>query len=416
MVQREIEGARIQGWPGRKRLEHAASTDPEGRVIGARTPILDLEGLITPTDACHVVAQLGIPDPIHPDDYRLSLFGRVERPCELGLEDLRRLPGHSVRAVVECAGNDDVFFDYMKAGAGAEKPSLRPDAGWPHWREMAADADGMSSDEMFDRIPGTCFVSSGEWTGVSLATVLEAAGLADDVVAVRAEGRDEGQPDPLVVQRSTGLADLEVFDPGVINFDKGLPLDKALDPDTILAWSHNGEYLRHVHGAPVRLVVPGWSGNWWVKWVHRIEVMDHMPDCYYQTHYFVHGKSPDDPDRRLTMALGVKSLILEPRDEDSPLPRGENVVRGLAWSGEGSVTRVEISTDGGASWHDAHVEKAWDKWLWVRWSYRWTADQAGDHSLMARATDENGRVQPHTEWNYQRKHFDGIVPVDVTVE
>ena len=83
MVQREIEGGWIQGWPGRKRLEQSASTDTEGRVIGARTPILDLEGLITPTDACHVVAQLGIPEPVHPDDYRLSLSGRIEQPCEL---------------------------------------------------------------------------------------------------------------------------------------------------------------------------------------------------------------------------------------------------------------------------------------------------------------------------------------------
>lgn len=415
MVQREIEGGWIQGWPGRKRLEQSASTDAEGRVIGARTPILDLEGLITPTDACHVVAQLGIPEPIHPDDYRLSLSGRIERPCDLSLEELRRLPGRSVRAVVECAGNDDVFFDYMKAGEGASKPSLRPEGGRPHWREVAADADDGVREELLDRIPGTCFVSSGEWTGVSLATVLKAVGLGDEAVAVRVEGWDEGRPDPLVVQRSTGMADLEVFDPGVIHFDKGLPLEKALDPDTILAWSHNGEYLRHVHGAPVRLVVPGWSGNWWVKWLHGIEVMDRMPDCYYQTHYFVHAKSLDDPDRRPTTALGVKSLIVEPRDDDSPLPRGEHAIRGLAWSGEGSVTRVEVSTDGGVSWRDAHVEKNWDRWLWVRWSHRWTADRAGNYALMARATDERGRVQPQTEWNYQRKHFDGIVPVDVTV-
>jgi hypothetical protein len=114
--------------------------------------------------------------------------------------------------------------------------------------------------------------------------------------------------------------------------------------------------------------------------------------------------------------MGVKTIIVEPRDEDSPLSTGSHVVRGLAWSGEGAVTRVEVSTNGGETWRDAHVEKTGDKWLWVRWSYLWEAGDPGTYAIMARATDEIGRRQPQTEWNFQRKHFDGIVPVDVTVE
>ena len=216
--------------------------------------------------------------------------------------------------------------------------------------------------------------------------------------------------------RSAARTDFEVFDPGVINYDKGLPIEKAMDPDTLLAWAHNGEYLQHVHGAPLRLIVPGWAGNWWVKWIHKIEVMDHMPACYHQTHYFVSGKAPDDPDKKMMTALGVKSMITEPRDEDSPLPVGTHVIRGLAWSGEGAITRVEVSLDAGLTWRDAHVEYSPDKWLWKRWSSLWEVSRPGSYTIMARATDERGRTQPQTEWNFLRKHFDGIVPVHVAVE
>ena len=94
----------------------------------------------------------------------------------------------------------------------------------------------------------------------------------------------------------------------------------------------------HVHGAPVRLVVPGWSGNWWVKWLQKIEVMRAMPECFYQTHYFVYGNSPEDPNKTMITAMGVRCIIIEPLDEDSPLERGTHKIRGLAWSGMGGIT------------------------------------------------------------------------------
>jgi molybdenum-dependent oxidoreductase-like protein len=143
--------------------------------------------------------------------------------------------------------------------------------------------------------------------------------------------------------------------------------------------------------------------------------MDHMPALYYQTHYFVDGTSPEDSRKTMLTAMGVKTLIKYPRDEDSPLSRGAHAVRGLAWSGQGRIVRVEASTDGGASWHDAHLEESYDRWLWVRWSYVWEANEAGEYRIMARATDERGRVQPQIRSNFQRKHFDGIVPETVTI-
>lgn len=414
MPQREIEGDWVFGWPDRKRPGLLEGKDGQGRVIFGRTPVLHLEGLLTPVDSYYVVAQLQMPEPIHPDDWVLSIGGEVERPFELTLDELRKFPGRTVRAVTECAGNDAKFFNYLKDGG--KKPSRASSQDMEAITKLMERGEKPSIQELSEASPSTGYLSGGEFTGVALAEVLKKVGLKSNAVSVRAEGFDQGRPDPTIQYLSAGRTDIEVVDPGVINYDKGLPLDKALHPDTILAWAHNGEYLNHVHGAPVRLVVPGWSGNWWVKWLHKLEVMDHIPDCYYQTQYFVFADSPEDPNREMCTAMGVKSIITEPIDEDSPLPRGSHAIRGLAWSGCGMITRVEVSVDGGQTWHDAHVEEPAEKWLWRRWSYRWEVNEPGHYQLMARATDEEGRSQPQTKWNYQRKHFDGIVPVDVDVE
>lgn len=419
MPRKEIIGDWVFGWPDRKRHLMSSGKDAEDRVIHSRTPFLELEGLITPTDASYIVTQLAMPEPVHPDDYKFEVTGEVENPGTYSIEELRRLPGHTVRAVAECAGNDTAFWDYLKSrdeGGNVPKPSfLIDDELAMTWQGKANEAD-FKMDEIAGVNPTTCFLSGGEWTGVALREVLNAASLKDTAVAIRIEGFDEGRPDPTYQYLSVGNADFEVFDPGVINYDKGLPINKAMDPDTVLAWAHNGEWLTHVHGAPVRLIVPGWAGNWWVKWINKIEVMDHMPDCYHQTHYFVSGKSPDDPDKKAMTALGVKTVITEPQDQESPLGCGSHGIRGLAWSGEGAMVRVEVSTDSGEIWHDAHVEEHGDRYLWRRFSYVWNVDEPGNYTLMSRGTDEKGRRQPVTEWNFQRKHFDGIIPVEIVIE
>ncbi|RPI42517.1 MAG: hypothetical protein EHM59_17655 [Betaproteobacteria bacterium] len=413
MPKREIEGDWVMGWPDRKRASLMAGKDSEGRTINGRSPVLELEGLITPTDAYYIVNQLEVPEPIHPDDWRLAISGAIERPIELGLEDLRKLPGRTVRAVTECAGNDAGYFDYLTKGG--KKPSRRNQQDMQKRAEMRVKGNVPSEAEVSSESTTTCAVSAGEFTGVPLIEVLNLAGVRPAAMAVRAEGFDTGRPDPAVQFRSVGTTDYKYVDPGVINYDKGLPLAKALHPDTLLAWAMNGEYLTHIHGGPVRLVVPGWSGNWWVKWLQKLEVTAEMPACYHQTHYFVLGKSADDPQKVPITAMGVRCIVTDPVDEDSPLDAGEHVVRGLAWSGEGMITRVEVSLDGGASWRDAHVEEPRERWLWVRWSYLWDA-APGNHRIMARATDEKGRVQPQIPWNFQRKLCDWIAPTDVTVK
>jgi len=276
---------------------------------------------------------------------------------------------------MECSGSDANYFEYFQ-GIG-QKPL---------------------------RCEEAMILSAGEFTGVPLAAVLECAGLGSKAAHVRLEGWDQGVP----ASASPGTAPFL--------YDKGLPIEKALHPDTILAWAMNGELLEHLHGAPVRLVVPGWSGNWSVKWLRRIEVLEQPPDCWYHYNFYYYGSSPHDPNKELITTIGVKSIVTSPRDDQNTLPSGLHVVRGRAWSGSGAITKVEVSLDGGQSWHAAHVEEPRERWMWVRWSYLWEA-QPGQYHIMSRATDEVGRVQPsQPRYNNMRKNFNAIVGYDITVE
>jgi DMSO/TMAO reductase YedYZ molybdopterin-dependent catalytic subunit len=380
MASSDVEGEWILGWPERRRPVPLQRKDAEGRVIYQRSPWAELEGLITPTDLRYIVAQLQMPDPVDPYAWSIRVHGAVDSPLELGLEQIRRLPAKTVRQVHECSGTDADFFDYLREGG--QRPA-QFDLNEPH----------------------TGQTSSGEFTGVPLATLLGAAGAAPEAVSVLAQGFDHGTPGEF----ARGSAR---YIPDDIHFAKALPIEKALHEDPIVAWALNGEYLRHVHGAPLRLIVPGWSGNWSVKWLESLEVRLDMPPLYYQSEYFVYGEADDD-EREMITTMGVRCVILEPRHEDR-LSGDEQLVRGLAWSGAGGITRVEFSADGGESWSDAHIEDPNERWLWTRWSYRWRP-APGQHTLMARASDEAGRVQPQTPFNHLRKNFDGIIPVDVEV-
>jgi DMSO/TMAO reductase YedYZ molybdopterin-dependent catalytic subunit len=358
--------------------------DREGRVGFQQSPYLEQQGLITPTDLRYIVAQLSMPEPVHPDDWSLSVEGEVERPLALRLDRLQQLPGRTVRVVHECSGSDAQNFEQRE---GSDP------------RSLALETAGL----------GEGLASAGEFTGVPLHTVLEEAGLKPAAVSVLARGFDHGTPGEF----ATGGAS---YVPDGIHYEKALPIEKALDADTIVAWAMNGEYLRHVHGAPLRLVVPGWSGNWSVKWLEKLEVLSEMPPLYYQTEYFFYAQSAADERREMITTMGVRCVITHPRRGSAPRALGRQAVWGLAWSGCGRIERVEVSLDGGESWHHAHLEEPRERWLWVRWSHAWEAERPGSYTLMARATDEAGRVQPQTPWNFLRKNFDGIVPLLVEVQ
>ena len=363
------------GWPS-KDLQAVTQLDQEGRTKRVRAPVTELQGLITPTELHYVVQHFEVPDVVPSEKWALSVGGEVKRPLELTYDQLRRYPGRTVRTVMECSGSDATYFEYFK-GEG-QKPS---------------------------RTNECMILSASEWTGVPLAAVLNDAGLTGRATHVRAEGWDKGVPAPAA--------------PGTEPFfyDKGLPIEKALHPDTILAVAQNGQLLQHLHGAPVRLLVPGWSGNWSIKWLWKLEVLDHEPACWYHYNFYYYGDSPEDLNKELITTIGVKSIVTDPNDETDTLPKGTQVIRGYAWSGGGTITQVEVSVDGGEHWHAARLEEPIDRWMWVRWSYLWEAAKPGKYCVMSRATDAAGRVQSREpRYNNMRKNFSAIVGYDITIE
>jgi DMSO/TMAO reductase YedYZ molybdopterin-dependent catalytic subunit len=362
------------GWPT-KDINPVMLTDDEGRTVRIRTPVMDLEGLITPTAVHYTVQHFAVPPVVESPAWKLKIVGEVKDPLTLNFDQLRRFPGRSVRTVMECSGSDATFFEYFK-GEGS-KPSRTQ--------------EGM-------------ILSASEWTGVPLAAVLHEAGLTAKSLYVRAEGNDLGVP-------PTAAKGTKPF-----YYDKGLPIEKALHPDTILAWAQNGQLLEHLHGAPVRLLVPGWSGNWSVKWLTQLEVVEQEPDCWYHYQFYYYGSSPDDPKKELITTIGVKSIITQPNDDTERMSPGVHMIRGYAWSGAGAIDQVDVSVDGGETWHSTHIEQPRDRFMWVRWSYRWDVRQKGTYTLMSRASDEVGRVQSHEpRYNNMRKNFSAIVGHSVTV-
>jgi hypothetical protein len=150
--------------------------------------------------------------------------------------------------------------------------------------------------------------------------------------------------------------------------------------------------------------------------VQRIEVTAASPDCWYHWQFYYYGTSADDPHKELITTIGVRSLVTFPRDDATTVPQGTHVIRGRAWSGAGAITQVEVSVDGGHTWHAAHLEPPRERWLWVRWSWVWDA-KPGQYCIMSRATDEVGRVEPQTpRYNFMRKNFSAIVGCDVRVQ
>ena len=204
-----------------KRLSAKPFFNGQGQLVMALAPVLDQEGLITPRDATYIVQHFDIPQAVQARDWRLRVDGRVQGPMTLSLDDLRQLPGRSVRVVQECSSNDAQLFD-------------------AEYRERFVGLIQHLDPSYQGKRHEGGLISAAEYTGVALSSVLELAGLTVDAVAVRAEGRDRGSPDPVLHDLPATAAPVPPF-----NYDKGLPLSKALDPDTLLAWAHNGEMLEH---------------------------------------------------------------------------------------------------------------------------------------------------------------------------
>jgi sulfite oxidase len=314
------------------------------------------EGSLTATDAFYVRGHGAVPE-IDPAAWRLRVHGLVERELHLSLATLREaLRERTLTATLQCAGN-------RRAGLIA----IRDIPGEAPWG------------------PGA--TGTATWTGVALADVLALAGPLRDAAHVGFEGADRS-PEATPPQR----------------FGGSIPLEKASRPEVLLAWAMNGEPLPPVHGAPLRVVVPGYIGARSVKWLERIEVRARPWQGYFQ--HVVYRLLPEDgtPGPGAGMPLGLVALnadVLSPAD-GATVAAGAVEVRGYAFAGgERHVARVDVSLDGGASWAQAELLEDLGPWAWRHW--RITVELApGEHEIQVRAWDSSAATQPENEaalWN-----------------
>ncbi len=306
------------------------SRDP----LNAETPLERQLGVITPASRHYVRDHFAIPEP----PQRLAIDGAVRTPLQLDPGDLRSLPRRSLVVTLECAGNGRAFLD--------------PPAAGEQWRTGA--------------------VSTAEWTGASLRTVLEMAGPHASAVEVVCMGADAGT----------------TADAGRIAYERSLPIADAMREDVLLAYAMNGEDLPREHGAPLRLVMPGWYGMASVKWLARLRLVERKFDGFFQTRRYIIGERP-------LREMAPRAVIAWPR-EGERLPARPFVAQGYAWSGRGDLARVALSADGGSSWRDATLDDALSRYAWQPW-HAAVAPASGELVLVARAVMRDGAAQPLEE-------------------
>ncbi|CAA9311254.1 MAG: Sulfur oxidation protein SoxC, partial [uncultured Gemmatimonadaceae bacterium] len=313
----------------------APARTPVGAITGASlTPLQELAGTITPADL-HFERHHGGVAHVDPARYKLLVHGLVDRPTVFTLDDLKRLPAVSRVCFVECAGNG-------RAGYRNPKRELTPQL-----------VDGMTSNS--------------EWTGVPLKTLLAEAGVGRGATWLLAEGGDAA-----VLSRS-------------------VPMAKAMD-DALVAYAQNGEPLRPANGFPVRLLLPGWEGNMCIKWLRRVEAIDQPNMSRDETARYT-DPLPNDTARQFSFEMDAKSIITSPAYPRRLAAPGWVPISGLAWSGRGKVARVDVSTDGGRTWTGAELQTPVLAKAHTRFTLMWEWDGRAA-TLMSRATDETGGVQP----------------------
>jgi sulfane dehydrogenase subunit SoxC len=308
---------------------------PTGQVTGSSlTPLRELTGQVTPSDLHFERHHAGIPA-IDPARHALLIHGLVDRPMAFGVDDIRRFPQVSRVHFIECAGN----------GRNAYRD--------PRPTMTAQQVAGMTANT--------------EWIGVPLATLFREVGVRREATWFLAEGGD------------------------ACRMTRSVPMEKAWD-DALVVWAQNGEPLRPEQGYPLRLLLPGWEGNINVKWLRRLELGTRPWMTRWETSKYT-DPLPNGTARRFSFEQDAKSIITSPSHPDVLAARGWRPVSGLAWSGRGRITRVEVSTDGGQRWHDAEFLGPAHPKAHVRFQYMWNWS-GGAATLLSRATDETGYVQP----------------------
>ena len=298
----------------------------------SRTPLQDLRGTITPADLHFERHHGGVPE-IDPSRYELLVHGMVDRPTVFNLADLQRFPATSRTCFLECSGN-------LRRGGPETPPQM---------------VCGLTSQT--------------EWTGVMLSALFAEVGADPNATWFLAEGQDAA-----VMTRS-------------------IPTEKAFD-DAMVVYAQNGDALMPGNGYPARLLLPGWEGNASVKWLRRIELADQPFMTREETSKYTDPLA-DGTARQFSFVFDARSIITTPAYPETIAP-GWVEIRGIAWSGHGRITRVEISTDGGRSWEPARLQEPILAKAHTRFRHLWRW-QGTDAEIMSRAVDETGYVQPSRE-------------------
>jgi sulfite oxidase len=338
------------------RNETGGLTVRVARPFDAETPVGQLASFLTPTDRFFVRSHFGPPamETIDQAHWRLTVGGAVERPLVFTMTSLRQFEPRTITAVLQCSGNGRAYH--------------RPRVPGVQWERGA--------------------VGNAQWTGVRLRDVLEAVG-------VRAEGRHvqfQGADRPAVAT--------------VPLFVRSIPLEKALHPDTMLAYEMNGRPLPLLHGAPLRVMTPGWMAESCIKWLTDIVVREDEAKGYYmQTAYRVPAHTASsttgvNTDGMVPVeVMTVKSLIVSP-ESGHHATVGPVLIQGVAWAGEVRVANVELSMDDGKTWEPAQFLGEPQQYGWRQWRFIWPAKVPGTFTIVSRATDDRQTTQPPVSpWN-----------------
>ena len=297
------------------------------------SPLQDLHGIITPNGLFFERHHAGRPD-IDPDQHRLMIHGLVERPLILSMKDIMRFPSVSRIHFIECPAN-----------------------GGMEWR--AAQVNSLQFNHGM--------ISCAEWTGVRLSTLLEEVGVKKEAQWAMVEGADGA------------------------HMNRSLPLNKCLD-DCLVVYAQNGEALRPEQGYPLRLLLPGYEGNTHIKWLRRMEISDKPFMTREETSKYT-DLLADGKARMFSLEMDAKSVITFPSG-DMKLPgAGFYNIQGFAWTGRGRVQSVDVSVDGGKTWHPAYLNSTPEQICTVRFSFPWICG-GKPAILQSRCTDETGYVQP----------------------
>jgi sulfite oxidase len=339
------------------------------RFVDLESPVEYFNTWLTPVPHFFVRNHMHEPSELDAGSWRLSVGGEVERPLTLSLAELSKLETHSVVNTLECAGN----------GRSLQRPQV-PGIQW-----------------------GKGAVSTARFSGPRLGDILRSAGVKPAGKHVMFRGLDEvpGKVPPFI---------------------RSIPIEKALDADTVIATHMNGSALTRHHGFPARALVPGWIGAASCKWLTEIKVLDaefvgnFMSPAYrFPNQPVKPGDAVKPEDTHPLTALTVKSVISGPSDGASLKP-GKVVVHGTAWAGEADIVKVEISIDGGTTWSPAKLGHDQAHYAWRLWSYDWKPGKMGDYAIQSRATDSQGHTQPTTPvWNPSGYLYNAIDQVKVHV-